>query len=243
MSALLPAAEELWGEEPKFLFLDEIQLMPGWSKWLRRIHETTDIKLFVTGSNSKMSSHEIPTELRGRFIEQKVFPLSFREFLSFRNFDLDEKYLVHDQKQLAHVKRLLREYLSLGGLPEVVLADDSLKDDIVQSYFRTVVSRDIMELHRVRNDRVLKLLLKMLLNGKEYTVNKLYNTLKSMQHEIGKATIQQYIGYAEDAYFMRSVHAFSHSIKDATKHPRKLYCVDNSFLRFVSTKFSHDTGR
>ncbi|HMB65263.1 MAG TPA: AAA family ATPase, partial [Patescibacteria group bacterium] len=81
LSKLLPTAEQILEEKVEYLFLDEIQNIPEWSKWLRRIYDQTDIKIFVTGSSSKLSSREIPTELRGRCLEEKVFPLSFREFL------------------------------------------------------------------------------------------------------------------------------------------------------------------
>ncbi len=83
LTNLYPKLEEV-GEKPDFLFLDEIQNMPKWSKWLRRIYDNRDVRIFVTGSSSKMSSKEIPTELRGRFTEIKLWPLSFKEFLSLR---------------------------------------------------------------------------------------------------------------------------------------------------------------
>ncbi|PIW73246.1 AAA family ATPase, partial [Candidatus Roizmanbacteria bacterium CG_4_8_14_3_um_filter_34_9] len=84
LTDLLPAFQAHFGQKPKFLFLDEVQNVPLWSKYIRRILDNGNIQIFLTGSSSKMSSFELPTELRGRSIEQKVSPLNFREFLIFK---------------------------------------------------------------------------------------------------------------------------------------------------------------
>ena len=84
LSNVLPTANEIFNKKIKYLFLDEIHNIPDWGKWLRRIYDNYDLKIFVSGSSSKMSEEEIPTELRGRFLEVRVFPLSFKEFLDFK---------------------------------------------------------------------------------------------------------------------------------------------------------------
>jgi predicted AAA+ superfamily ATPase len=84
LSDFIPAIKETFSEEPEFLFLDEVQDMPEWSRWLRRVYDSYNMQIIVTGSSSKVSSREIPTELRGRCLELKVYPLSFNEYLSFK---------------------------------------------------------------------------------------------------------------------------------------------------------------
>jgi uncharacterized protein len=242
LTQLLPSIQALFGDLPKFLLLDEIQVIPEWSKWLRRIHETTDIRIIVTGSNSKMSSFEIPTELRGRFIENHINPLNFIEFIEFKNFSDDLTTLEHNQPAFSRLKLLLNEYLYFGGLPEVVLADESIKNDIVQSYFRTVVSQDISEHFSIRNDELLRQLIRLMLNQRSFTVNKLYNTLKSTQYTSSKNTLIDYLGYIKSSYFYNYLVCFSYSIKDELKHPRKLYCIDNAFITCLSTQFSKNIG-
>src|SRR3989338_5026084 len=91
LTLLLPTIKEVFKEKIVYLFLDEIQNMPIWSKWVRRIYDAENIRLFVSGSSSKMSSREIPTELRGRFLEISLFPLSFKEFLNFKDLKFDIK--------------------------------------------------------------------------------------------------------------------------------------------------------
>src|SRR3989344_7552721 len=84
LSGLLPTAEEIFDKKIRYLFLDELHNIPNWSKWLRRTYDNLNLKIFVSGSSSRMSEEEIPTELRGRFLEIKIFPLSFKEFLKFK---------------------------------------------------------------------------------------------------------------------------------------------------------------
>jgi len=105
------------------------------------------------------------------------------------------------------------------------------------------ISQEASDLHNIKNEEVLKALLRLLLNSKQYSISKLYNTLKSLNYEIGKTTIQKYLGYIEDSYFMFSVPIFSYKIKDQLQYPRKNYFIDNSFINSISTKFSKNLGR
>lgn len=91
LTGLLPTIKKTHTGQLEFLFLDEIQNIPNWSRWLRRVYDTEEIRFFVTGSSSKMSSREIPTELRGRFLEVKIYPLSFTEFLRFKGITINEE--------------------------------------------------------------------------------------------------------------------------------------------------------
>ena len=243
LSSLLPTLQQEATNEITFLFLDEIQNIPLWDKWVRRIYDTTKIRLFITGSNSKLSSRELPTALRGRALEIRVYPLSFTEFLRFKKITINHKALLHSPSEQAMAIKALREYLMYGGLPEVVLAPEEKKREIIQSYYQTVVQRDIIERYSVKNEEGLRALLRLLLNATIYTTSKLHNTLKSTGLGIGKATLQNYITYLETAYFLYSVPYFSYSVKDQLQYPRKIYVVDNAFLTALSTQFSKNHGR
>jgi len=243
LTSLLPAIRQLYKGELRFLFLDEIQGMPAWSKWLRRIYDTENIRIFVSGSSSKMSSREIPTELRGRFLEIKIFPLSLKEFLHFKELDFDFKTIDYLADDKAKLLKVLEEYVKYGGLPEIVLAEEEKKSEIAHSYFQTVLRQDIIERHDVKNEEALKAMLRLLVNSTSYSISKIYNTLKSLHHEIGKATLQRYIAYIENSYFMVSLPIFSYKIKDQMQYARKVYFIDNIFINTVSTKFSNDSGR
>lgn len=238
LTGLLPAIKEICGQID-YVFLDEVHVISQWSKWLRRVYDTESIRFFVTGSSSKMSSREIPTELRGRFLDICVFPLNFREFLRFRNASLADKTL--DDK--AHLGRMLHEFLIYGGLPEVVLMPEEKKIELLRGYFNTVIRRDIIERFHIRSEENLKALLRLLLGSTRYTISKLYNSLKSLQYEVGKSTLQTFIGYIESSYFMYSVPVMSPKVKAQMQWPRKLYFVDTGFISQLSGKFSKDMGR
>jgi len=243
LTQIIPTAKQISKEKIDFLFLDEIQTIPNWSKWLRRIYDNSNIRVFISGSSSKMSSKEIPTELRGRFLEVKVFPLSFKEFLSFKALKFDVNTVKYSENRKAELLNVLNEYLEYGSLPEIILSEKGKKADIAISYYQTTVRRDIIERHNIKNEETLKALLRLMLNSTKYSVSKLYNNLKSLNYGIGKTTLQHYLGYIENSYFMFSLPIFSYKIKDQIQYPRKNYFIDNIFLTKVSTKFSRNYGR
>lgn len=243
LTNLLPTIKRTHTEQLEFLFLDEIQNVPNWSRWLRRVYDTEKIRFFVTGSSSKMSSREIPTELRGRFLEVNIFPLSFREFLRFKDITINEETVAYSEDEKAKLMRALREYLEFGGMPEVVLASEGKKAELIHSYYNTVVRRDIIDRFKIRNEESLKALLRLLLNSTSYTISKLYNNLKSMNFEVGKGTIQSYLSYIEDSYFIYSLPLFSFKIKNQLQYARKVYFIDTSFLNLLSARFTKNSGR
>ena len=243
LTNLLPVSREIFNKKTRYLFLDELHNIPNWSKWLRRIYDNEDMKIFVSGSSSKMSEEEIPTELRGRFLELKIFPLSFQEFLKFKNLEFDFKLLEYSEKEKPLINKALSEYLTYGGLPEIVLIDENKKFELAQSYYATVIKRDIVERYKVKNEESLKALLKLLLDSKEYSISKSYNNLKSLGYEIGKTTLQKYVSYIENSYFAFSLPIFSYKIKDQMQYPKKIYFIDNVFINAISTKFMNNLGR
>lgn len=243
LSNLIPTIKEAFSEEPELLFLDEIQDMPEWSRWLRRIYDNYDMQIIVTGSSSKVSSREIPTVLRGRCLEIRVYPLSFKEYLSFKGIQIDTKSAQYSENERAKIVRALDDYLYYGGMPEVVLAPEEKKIEILQQYYHTVVSKDISERFRVRNDEALRALLRLLVNSTQYSISKMYNTMKSMGKAVGKTSLANYISYIESSYFLISIPVLSPKIKEQMQCPRKAYLIDNGFISALSTRFSGNMGR
>jgi predicted AAA+ superfamily ATPase len=243
LSNVLPTANEIFNKKIKYLFLDEIHNIPDWGKWLRRIYDNYDLKIFVSGSSSKMSEEEIPTELRGRFLEVRVFPLSFKEFLDFKGLSFNLKEAEYSEKEKPFLLKALNEYLIYGGLPEIVLENENKKFELAQSYYSTIIKRDIVERYRVKNEETLKVLLRLLLDSKEYSINKTYNTFKSLGQEVGKNSVQRYISYIENSYFGFSVPIFSYKIKNQVQYLKKIYFIDNVFIGSLSTRFLNNFGR
>lgn len=234
LSGLIPAFKSYFGKNPLYLLLDELQTIPDWSRWLRRMLDTEKFQIFVTGSSSTISAGGLPTEMRGRSWETKVYPLSLAEYFKFKNAPLE------DNEQFDF---LFREYLLWGGLPEVVLSPMEKKIEILQGYFEMVVKKDIMDRFSVRKEELLKTILKLLLNSTYFSISKTFNQLKSLGYSLGKDTIIRYLSYAESSYFLETLPLYSPKIVNQLMYPRKLYFIDNGFITSLSTKFTQNYGR
>lgn len=231
LTNLIPAIEKVYGQKPIYLFLDELQQIPLWSKWLRRILDQERIKVVVTGSSSKISSVEVPTELRGRAWGQVVYPLSFAEFLTFKAIPADKNFYFN-------------EYLRFGGLPDVVLASsDWQKRELLNEYLDVVTRRDIFERYKIRDEETVKMVLKLLFNSTSITISKLTNSLNSLQASTAKTTTARYLAYIESSYLLRQLYLYAPSVRAKLQYPRKIYFVDNGFLTAMSVKFGPNYGR
>ena len=244
LTELIPTIEELFGKKERlYLFLDEVQNVPGWDSWVRRIHDSRrEVRLFLSGSSSKLSSREIPTSLRGRALTFEVFPLSFPEFLRFKNFEVPERVEFSGRK--AELLNFLREYLIYGGFPEVVLAEDKrIKGMIIRDYFNTIIALDVVERYKVRNPEELRAFIRLLLNSEYFSLSRAEKTMRSLGYSVSKATLANYLRYLNECYFALPVEVFSPKVKLKIQHPKKIYFVDTAFLTFLSVKFSENIGR
>lgn len=235
LSSLIDLLTELKGSESFVLLMDEIQEIPDWSTWARRINETTRHRLILSGSSSKLSSREIPTELRGQTITIPIFPLNWDEFLTFRQ--VDKHTLSH-----AQILNVLRQYLVFGGLPEITLAEEGLRPLILSDYLSSFVDRDIIERYKLRNTEAFSDLLRLLPNTRSYTYSKLTNSLKSMGHTISKATVIRYMRWLEWSYFHCRLEVFSPNVKSRIQTVKKSYLIDNYFSSQFSSTLSANLG-
>lgn len=235
LTQFIEVLEEMKGEKPLLLIMDEIQEIPDWSRWARRVNETTRYRLILSGSSSKLSSAEIPTELRGRTLTVQVFPLSWKEYLQFKK---------EDPARLSLEKKLyiLRDYLNFGGMPEIVLAQVGLRPMLLDDYYQTLVQRDIIGRQKIRNRNALRDLLKLALNTKDFTYSKFANTLKSLGHKIGKSTVIDYLKAAQNAYFFSILETGSASVKKRIQSVKKIYSVDTFFSSRYGAIFSQNIG-
>ena len=214
--------------EKALLLLDEVQNLNNWGRWVRSLLDR-EYAVVVSGSSSKVGVREIPTELRGRYLEKLVLPLSFREFLKFRKVDIE--YLEVPEKRgkiLSH----LRDYLMLGGFPEVVLNPEHAKE-LLRVYRETVFYRDIIERFRVRDISSFRHFLEMLEGsfGGYFSISSAQKTFKSMGIKKSKKTLANYLKYCEDSFYIISVRKFSFSRKAMIQQPRKVYPIDMGYMR------------
>ncbi|MBS3781155.1 MAG: ATP-binding protein [Candidatus Thermoplasmatota archaeon] len=250
LTKLLDIYYELFSPEEgkKYFFLDEIQEMEHWEKWCRRIDEQEkDIKLILTGSTSKLLSKELSTSLRGRTLNWKVFPFSFKEFLKTKDIDIDyeDRNIFYSTKKRSRMKALFNEYLRDGGFPEIVLEEEEmLKKKTLQEYFSTIYYKDIIERFNVGNIPALEDFLKMRLDNftGQMTLTQSRNNLKSIGHSVGKATLKKYLNHAEEVFFLFKLEAYSTSRKKRSRNPRKIYAIDTGLVNAVRFDFSEEYG-
>lgn len=235
LTGLIPAIEKVYGQKPLYLLLDEVQQIPLWSKWLRRILDQEKIKIIVTGSSSRISATEVPTELRGRAWGRIVYPLSFGEFLVFRKME---------ERAQTNPNFYFDEYLKFGGLPDVVLSTDvNRKRELLYEYLDVVTRRDIVQRFRIHEEETMKTMMKLLFNSTSITISKLTNSLNSLQLPTAKTTVARYVSYVESSYLLKQLFLYAPSVRAKLQYPRKIYFIDNGFLTAMSVKFGPNYGR
>ena len=218
--------------ETIWLFLDEIQNVEDWERFVRTMLDREKIKVFITGSSSKILSKEIATQLRGRSITYNIYPFSFREYLRAKNIQYS-KYL--SSSDIARISNALDEYLHAGGYPEAVLYPRE-RDKILRDIVDVTIYRDIIERWNIRNIKVLRLLIKALINSKEFSVNKFYRYLQTLGIKIGKNTIYDYLEYLQDALFIFLLRRYSPSYRLQKQTIPKVYVIDNGILTSYGVK-------
>lgn len=245
LNYLLEAYYELYPENKNreiYCFFDEIQNISDWELFIRRIYDKEKIRIFITGSSSKLLGREIATSLRGRTLNCQMLPLSFREFLRFKNVEIDKDFKY--SKIRFKIKKLFQEYAVFGGFPEVVLERKELKLQILKNYYDLTIYRDLVERFSIRNSEFLKILTKYLLTNfsTQFSINSYYKSLEKPL-KVSKETVLEYLSYLQEIELVHLVPIFSYSLKTQQVNPKKNYVVDNGLRNAVSFRFSEDFGR
>lgn len=218
------------------LFLDEIQEIVGFEKWVTMMHELGKAKIIISGSNAHLLSRELGTLLTGRHIDMEVFPLSFSEFLQFNNIFFSDKLgLIAKEPE---IKSALRKYIEHGSFPEVVLSEQ--KKEILLNYFEDVITKDLLRRYKIRKPNDLRSVIKYYLSN----VSAL-STFKSIERslEISITSVKNYTEYLEQAYLIFSLKRFSFKIKEQEKSPRKIYAIDTGLCNAIGFRFSDNFGK
>ncbi|MBW1926524.1 MAG: ATP-binding protein [Deltaproteobacteria bacterium] len=221
----------------KYFFLDEIHNVPVWQRWVNRLYEFEDIKIFVTGSNAAMLSSEVATALTGRNRIMELFPFSFREFVRVKGTIPDDRDFLRPEKRAALV-HLFDRYVQTGGFPEALKTGDT---SILQEYFRDIIYRDIVARHGLRNVRELKELALYLASNISCRMS--YKKLQDLISVRSVNTVKNYLSYLEDAFLFIRINLFDYSIKKQIYNPAKIYCVDHALAAAAGFRFSADIGR
>jgi len=240
LSDFLTVVKSQFGSKKIYLLLDEIQRIDEWSRWLRRVYDTENYNILVTGSTSKLIGLNLPREIGGRTITIMTYPLRFSEFIRFKGEKVDLSSARYSEDERAKLINLLEEYLHFGGLPEVVLSAKYKKLMILQEYYRTIMTRDIAR-GEIRNTELLDKFLKLIIRAKQMSISKIYNTIKSAGYKAGKGTLIEYLDRAKEAFFIETIPIHYESLKAKIRMPKKVYVCDNGYIEAVTPKV--DMGR
>ena len=222
------------------VYLDEVQVVPGWEGLVRRLMDTGGVEVFVTGSSARLLSREVATSLRGRAMEVLVHPFSFRETLRHTG---DEPPAGAGAG--AALDQRLRRYLVDGGFPEAQGADPRDRAALLAGYVDVVVLRDVIDRHAVTNPLALRWLQRQLLAhpGGAFSVKKHYDALRSQGLRVGKDTLHAYLGHLEDAFLIRTVSLHAVSERQRMVNPRKAYPVDPGLISLFAPGARGHQGR
>ena len=228
LNTILEIGLEMSGSTNKpYLFLDEIQNINGWEKFVRRIADMK-YRINITGSNSKMLSSEIASTLGGRFIIMNVYPYSFTEYLTANHREKNYLDVISTQDR-ADVLSLYNEYVTFGAFPELV--DIKNKRAFLSSIYQTIYLGDIITRNKISNDFAIKLILKKIAESvtKPLSFSRLTNILKSTGMAIGKQTVINYVGYMTDSYLLFTLQNYAAKLVDKETSP-KYYFMDTGLL-------------
>ncbi|NIA05498.1 MAG: AAA family ATPase [Proteobacteria bacterium] len=214
------------------LLLDEIQVVSGWELFARRILDSEQIDLYLSGSSARLLSREVATSMRGRAMEAVVLPFSYRECL--RHDGLEPRTALDrlTKAERSMLDNRLLAYLEQGGFPEAQGLDVRNRYELLRSYVDVVLLRDVVERYAVSQPVALRWMVRRLLGNAagNFSVNKFHVDLKSQGFAVGKDTLHNYLAYLEDAFLLFSLDIATDSEQRRRVNPRKVYPIDTSLI-------------
>jgi predicted AAA+ superfamily ATPase len=210
------------------LCLDEVQVVPEWERFVRRVMDTENVALFLSGSSARLLSREIATSLRGRSLATQVHPFSFREVLRHAGQEPDVSWTSLLPAERSALDHHVRTYLQAGGFPAaqgLAARDGEL---LLSGYVDVMVLRDVVDRHGISNPTALRWLQRRLLAipGGTFSIKKFYAELQAEGLASGKDVLHEFLGYLEDCYLIRTVTLHARSLKRRMVNPRRVYPVD-----------------
>jgi len=222
-----------------YIFIDEIQEVPGWENTLKRMYDIEKgMKFFISGSNFSVLKEDMTQKMAGRLAYFEIYPFSFKEIVTREINTSDKLQALSKKKEIRH---MLFRYMEFGGFPEVVLENDKTKKgQILQFYYDTIVYRDIIKRRGIRNtaklDKMINYFLQNISNPASFS-----KTGKRVF--LSTDSVVEYMKHLQDAFFLFSVSMFSFSVKKQEINPKKVYCIDNGLRNIKGFRFSEDYGR
>ncbi len=230
LDKVLEAMYYLYGDLD-YIILDEIQNIPGWELFVNRLQRTK--RVIVTGSNARLMSRELSTHLTGRYVDFRLHPFSFREFLEYNRF----KPNIYLTTSIAKTKRYLDEYIKIGGIPDAY----KFGERFLLTMYNDILNRDILSRYRIRYQKGFYEMLHYLVSN--YSCEFSYNRLSNIGKVKNVNTIKNYVSYLENSFLIFEVKRFSYKLKEQNLAPRKIYCIDSGLIHAVGFSISENKGR
>jgi len=232
---LLEVFIELFGPQKTFYF-DEIQNIPGWEKFIRRLYEQGN-KIIITGSNANLLSSELGTHLTGRYLTLELFPYSFEEYCIAKKHPVSTlDYFNTEQRALC--KKWSNEYQAEGGFPEYL---QYLKPEYLTTLYESILYRDIINRYKIPQEKPIKELVLFLSSNIGKTVT--YNSLRKIVGLASGTTVAEYCQYLENCYLFFIVQRYDFSLKAQIQSPKKSYIIDTALAGVLGFRISADKGR
>lgn len=217
----------------RVMFIDEIQNVLGWERFIRRAHDE-GYKIFLTGSNANLLGSDLATHLTGRYSKIELYPFSFIELLNFEHIEYDAVSTLKKAELLLAFDR----YLIQGGFPEFLKYRD---DEFLKRIYDDILFRDIITRFSIRDTKGFRQLVQYLFSN--MTKEAGYHSLKNALGFKSAMSVRSYIGFLEESYLIFELFKYDFSLKKQYANPKKIYVIDNGMRNAVSFRFSGDDGR
>ena len=222
-------AEQLLSEiypNYEYLLLDEVQNIDGWDVWVNKLYRR-GVNLVITGSNAKMLSGEMATVLTGRYLEINMLPFSLAEALQFAD-------------RLGNAEKIQDDFLKNGGYPET-FTQRSITQSYLQILFDSILYKDIVRRHKIRNATDLNNVAMFLLSN--FTGTFSYNDVADDLGLSSVSTTKKFMDYLHEPFLFYYLDRYNNKLKLMKKAPRKVYVVDNGFVVSKAFNLSENLGK
>ena len=230
-SELMVAFKKMY--RAKVIFLDEIQNIPKWERFVRRIHEE-GYKIFITGSNAKLLSSELTTHLTGRYFKIELYPFSFKEFLEYKKIN----FLKLGSDARANLLKKFDQYLKNGGFPEYIKYNDA---EFLKRIYENILYKDLLTRFRIKEVKSFKQLSNYLFTNFSGEVS--YSSLKDILGFKSVMSVKNYIEFMEESYLIFELYKYDYSLKKQYVSEKKVYVIDNGIRNAIAFYFTQDKGK